>query len=357
MKLRLAAALLLSATALTLTGCIDTSAPAAPMAATDIYLDYNVISGLYIQPEIADFAANGCCAPTILSDTPSSVGITAVATDTSGNIYAALFDFYAQEAEIDVFAGGSAAVNGSVAPTRTFHNGFMTAPVGGLTVDPSGNVYVYDYNQNLFKFTPVADGIAQPLFMLNGLIADNGMTTDSKGNFYISATGAGPAPPCPGPGSCPTGINGDAIYVYSAGFDNLTPENIITPPDSEFIDGLAVDASGNIHASGELTYGTYSGQIETYAPTATGNATPTSTITGANTLLSTGSYNTMTIDAVGTLYVRSLSYYGPGGTSTINEFPSTASGNVAPAVSINAGLPLYYPNVSIAVASYAPTRR
>ncbi len=310
-----------------LAGCINTTST-APKAANHVYLDYNTSAGIPNTPEIVDFDPSGCCSPATLNDVPEDVIITAVATDTRGYIYAALYNTGDLTSEVAVFAPGS---TGNAGPIRRFHSGFMTIPIAQLTVDPSGNVYVYDYSENLFKFTPNASGVAQPLLMLSNITAGAGMTTDSQGNFYISIDGAGPS-------------GDDAIYVYSAGFNNTTPQKIIVPPVAEFIDGLAVDQSGNIYASGERD-GSGGGFIEAYAPTATGSSTPIRTITGPNTLLTgTGdAYNTMAIDAAGTLYMRSLDDFAPGGTSIINEFPSTADGNVAPAVSISAVSPCTNP--------------
>jgi hypothetical protein len=177
------------------------------------------------------------------------------------------------------------------------------------------------------------------------------MTTDSKGNLYLAAY-----PTCRSTCS-------NSIYVYAAGFDNATPQTIITPPNAEYIDGLAVDSSGTIYAGGELADGTGAGRVEAYASTATGNATPIRVITGASTLLAGTSstlgsdYNAIAIDATGTLYVRSVPNLGPGALSTINEFPSTATGNVAPAISIAAGLPANFYNTSIAVAYVTPSTR
>jgi hypothetical protein len=341
MKLRALSALLLSAIMLPLTGCIAGFTYDRGPRVPNVYLDYNAISGSNAVPEIVDFPANGIGAPSVLGDTPGSVVITAVATDKNGFIYAALYN--AGAAEIIVFAPGS---TGSTLPIRTFYSSTMTTQVQNLTVDPSGNVYVADFNGNLFKFGPGASGLTTPLLSLTGFNTGIGMTTDASGNLYLSVYQI-----CP----CSFSATSNSIYVYNAGFSTSTPSRIITPPALEYVDGLAVDASGNIYASAELISGTGAGHIEVYAAGATGSATPIRTISGSATLLAGTSatlgsdYNTLAIDGAGTLYVRSIGNLGLGALSTINEFPSTASGNVAPTVTIAAGLPSYYPNVEIAV--------
>jgi hypothetical protein len=326
MKLRALSVLLLSATTLILAGCGANSF--LPTAASNIYLDSDpYTSGLY-QPEILDYPPKGTSAPAILSALPSYATVfVGVATDASGYIYTSLYDVYAQTSEIFVYAPGSL---GSTPPLRVFSYGQMTAPIYDITVDPKGNVYTVDLNGDLFEFAPKASGLTVPMLTLSGIDAGGGITTDSSGNLYLSVY----------PSGCSCGGSA-SIYVYNAGFSSITPSHVITPPVAEYIDGLAVDGSDNLYASGELSSGTGAGRIDVYAPGASGNATPLRTITGSNTLLAgspaIAASNTLAIDDLGTLYTRSIDTAGSD-LSVIHEYSPAASGNVAPAASITTTL-------------------
>jgi hypothetical protein len=339
MPSRLRSALLLSVATLLLTACAANPA-AAPTAAKNIYLDYNVYTAgtpSTYQPEIFDYPVTGTASPTVLSTNASSIAVTAIATDKSGYLYVALFDNSAYTAQIVVFAPG--ATGSSATPIRRFHFGEMTAPVYSLTVDTFGNVYVFDYNDNLFKFSPYALDIASPLLTLTNFFEVGGVATDSSGNLYVAiqqmyssitivSNGRPPKP---------------SIYVYPAGFTSATPGLVITPPVNEYMDGLALDSAGNLYVSGELVSGTGAGRIDVYAPGASGNATPLRTITGSATKLAGSStsngnaYNNLAIDPLGTLYVRSVDG-SASNLSVINQFSSTASGNVAPTTSVTTTL-------------------
>jgi hypothetical protein len=206
-------------------------------------------------------------------------------------------------------------------PTGTSAPTILSALPSTSTVDIDGD---------LFEFGPNASGLTVPLLSLSGIYPGSGITTDSSGNLYLSVY----------PSGCSCGGSA-SIYVYNAGFNSLTPSHIITPPVAEYIDGLAVDASDNLYASGELSSGTGAGRIDVYAPGASGNATPLRTITGSSTLLAgspaISAYNTLAIDDLGDLYTRSIDTAGSD-LSVIHEFSPTASGNVAPTTSITTTL-------------------
>jgi hypothetical protein len=326
MKLRASSVLLLSATTLILAGCGGNQF--TPTAAANIYLDAAPFaSGLY-QPQILDYPPTGTSAPTILSALPStSTVFVGIATDASGRTYTSLYNTHAVTSEILVYAPGA---TGSTPPIRAFSYGQMTLPIHDITVDPKGNVYAVDIDGDLFEFGPNASGLTVPLLSLSGIYPGSGITTDSSGNLYLSVY----------PSGCSCGGSA-SIYVYNAGFNSLTPSHIITPPVAEYIDGLAVDASDNLYASGELSSGTGAGRIDVYAPGASGNATPLRTITGSSTLLAgspaISAYNTLAIDDLGDLYTRSIDTAGSD-LSVIHEFSPTASGNVAPTTSITTTL-------------------
>jgi hypothetical protein len=330
MKLRALSALLIAATMLPLTGCIAGFTYDRGPHVPTIYLDYNIIGSTTVTPEIVSYPSNGSgsVTPGILADTPGSTVITAVAVDRSGYIYAGIYDGSgAGFAEIVVFAPGA---TGSDLPIRSFYPAGITSVVEAITIDPSGNVYTADRTGDLFKFGPTASGSTAPLLLLTGYTFGGALATDASGDLYFSIF---------------QGVN-DEILVYNAGFTSYTPSRTIIPPVMEYIDGLAVDASGNIYASGELIAGAGTGRIDVYASNATGFATPTRTIAGSATLLAGNStsfgaaYNSMALDGAGNIYTRSIDYVGSGTilVNTINKYSPTATGNVAPVSTITTNL-------------------
>src|SRR5271167_1150424 len=88
---------------------------------------------------------------------------------------------------------------------------------------------------------------------------------------------------------------------------------------------LFVDSSGNIWASNWT--GGAAGSITKYAPGTTGNTAPTNTITGAATLLvgPCGIY----VDSTGKIYSANCNG------ATVNVYAAGATGNMAPAQSIS----------------------
>jgi hypothetical protein len=93
------------------------------------------------------------------------------------------------------------------------------------------------------------------------------------------------------------------------------------------VGGIAVDSTGNVYVSSTSGSG---GSIVVFAPTATGDIAPIRTIQGALTQL--GALGGIQVDAVGNIFVVSTDIHGEN--PTVLKFSATASGNVAPTLSI-----------------------
>ncbi len=149
------------------------------------------------------------------------------------------------------------------------------------------------------------------------------MATDSADNFYVATDVE--------VGSGSTNRAYEGIAIYPAG--TTAPTRFIAGDATGILNPtqIAVDAAGNIYVAS--TGIEAAGAIQVFGATATGNASPIRTITGADTTI----YNTrgIAVDAAGNVYVSTISLApanGPylAGTPSIVEFSATADGNVAP---------------------------
>src|SRR5207245_6458234 len=128
---------------------------------------------------------------------------------------------------------------------------------------------------------------------------------------------------------------GSSITVYAPGASgNASPSTTIAGSNTglSWPWGIARDAVGNLYVVNSWS-SSGSTSITVYAPGASGNATPSATITGNNTGLS--SPHGIALDAAGRLYVAN------GGSNTITVYAARATGNAAPIATIagaNAGL-------------------
>ncbi len=114
----------------------------------------------------------------------------ALAIDASGAVYVANLGAGGRPA-ITVYAPGA---NGDVAPTATIegdHTG-LHIPTG-ITVDPSGNIYVSNYDESVTAYAPDSDGDAQPTLTIRGrrtqLDANYGIALDPRGTIFVSNQG------------------------------------------------------------------------------------------------------------------------------------------------------------------------
>jgi hypothetical protein len=219
-----------------------------------------------------------------------------LAFDSSGNLYVANETGYGTNtpsASITVYAKGS---NGDVAPIRVIsgaNTGFNNVRgLGGLAVDANGYLYV---------------------------VVNVGSTTPSGYQSYNCAN-----------------YNYQHIWVFPPDANgNIAPVSTINGSDCFAGVGVVVAPSGNIEVSGtELNNtGVYGpeivavGQILIYAPAASGNATPLSTINGTH-----GGFGAIARSPAGMLYVTAHPQWG-----AVLGYPETANGGPSPAVYLTDG--------------------
>jgi sugar lactone lactonase YvrE len=231
-------------------------------------------------------------------------GPTGVAVDATGNIYVA--DYGNNEIRkisttgiVSTLAGNG--IQGSINGTGNVAT--FNGPTS-LTVDPSGNIYVADDNNNqIRKITPAGlvstlagsdstgsvDGIGTAAYFFG----PSGVACDAQGNVYVADAGnnlirmvtpAGSVTTIAGNDN-PGATNGAAILA--ATFNNPT--------------GLTLDKSGNIYVAdmlNNLIRKISGGQVTTVAGSDT-----TASINGQGTAAAFYFPNSIAVDASGNLYV------------------------------------------------------
>src|SRR5438093_1303346 len=139
----------------------------------------------------------------------------------------------------------------------------------------TGKLYVANFVGNsITVYAAGASGNATPTATIaggnTGLNFPNGIALDGAGNIYVGNDG------------------GNSIMVYAAGASgNVTPMATIAGGNTglSFPYGIAVDGAGNIYVSNANVFPL--GSITVYGAGASGNVTPTATISGSNTGLNT----------------------------------------------------------------------
>lgn len=171
--------------------------------------------------------------------------------------------------------------------------------------------------------------------LLISLLASCGGSSNSGG----SGTTQNPTQPSPYTASSVLLLTQSAINTYPLSGDgtattiNVTPSSTLTAPSGTVFTAMAQDSADNLYVGAYQPANPFSLEILVYASGASGAATPTRTITGSATLLSTQGLNNLpqdqlygilalAVDSNGEIYAS----FGP----SILVFASGANGNVAP---------------------------
>ncbi len=236
---------------------------------------------------------------TLAGSSTTLSGTEGLAIDRNGTVYVVSAD-NAEIAEFTVASTGNTAPSAVIQGLDTG----LTSPIAAA-VDGSGRLYVANHaGASITEYAPGARGDAVPLATISGpdtqLSGPNSLTIDPGGNLWVADAANRVIEFAPG-------AAGDA-----------TPLRVITGPDTGLNgpDGMTIDAAGNL-----LVTNLYGESLEEYHPSDNGDATPVRTIAGPNTGLALP--QSVDIDATGTIYVANEF----GG---VSEFAVNASGNATP---------------------------
>jgi hypothetical protein len=274
--------------------------------------------------------AQGSATPLSTLALPATFGITCLTTDSSGQIYVggSIESGSTYTWEVLVYAAGA---SGSATPLRTIlgsSTSFLT--VSEITVDSSGLLYVLT-NQPapmVAVFSATAGGAATPVRLITGAatqIGGNplGITVDNAGTIYVSNTGVSS-----------NSAQGSVLAFTSTANGNATPSRVISGANTGFgaLYGMDTDGSGNLYvlstAEPEVPGG-FNSTLEEFPATANGNVAPIRTIGGSNTGLTYSAV--LSVDkTTGVIYA---SVAGTPQNPAVEEFAATANGNSTPIAS------------------------
>ncbi|HUD21682.1 MAG TPA: hypothetical protein VMQ60_02460 [Acidobacteriaceae bacterium] len=315
--------LLLAMATLVAAGCSSSSTTPAATANT------GGASNAYVSnadPSIYGYTA--ASSSSTLSSTingPTNDSFIGVATDASGNLYTIDKSTASGSTTYTVneYAAGSNSTGGATTTTlRTFTSTAFTSAPTSLTVDQSGNIYVMLSGGTLVRFASSSSGSVSASATLTGLVNVSTnvsvMATDSAGNLYVTI---------------PVSLtdNHNIIAVYSSGYaSGAASLRTIIPATEINITSLGVDASGNIYATGKDANGNI--EVAVFSSTSTGTSTATRVISGASTTMMTPWQ--VQVDGSGNVFVGDSSNGAVGGTAVVYKFAASATGNVSPSETI-----------------------
>ena len=226
----------------------------------------------------------------------------------------------------------STSASGAATPIATIANPGVTS-LALLAIDATGNLYTSASSTTttptttftaILEYPTGSQNNAQiirsiPFTAATGLSNINGLAVDAAGDIFAAGVGSGVSIFT----STATGpvAPSRSIPIGTQAADLTTLEL----PYAE-----AVDASGNLYvanqASPDVGAPAPTAPIVVFSPGATGSVAPTRTLSGALTTLTFGSPAGITTDTAGNLYITNNSSSG----SSILIFSPTANGNTPP---------------------------
>jgi len=179
--------------------------------------------------------------------------------DSAGNVYVSVAN--SATCCVDIFTGP--VTGAATAGSEITANGVVTNPLGspfGMAFDTSGNLYVSS-RVSVIKFTPPISSASLPAANVTPNQDNYGLNVDSSNTVYVAnAT-----------------VDG-TIDVFTQPFQNSSVRafGILVTPSADYIEGTALDGSGNLWAVDDV-----GGVWEVTAPI-TASSVPTKILTVVN---------------------------------------------------------------------------
>ncbi len=250
--------------------------------------------------------ANGTVAPVLLTLPGGGIAPFAVAFDAAGDLFVGVLS----PASVLVYAPGAAA--GS-APLRTVAGGAteISLPIG-VAVDGAGNLYVANAGSGAITvFAPGASGDVAPIRTIAGAATGIGVSTNVLQSIAVDSAGTIYA-------ALASNMRGGGIAVFAPGASgNVAPATTLAGTATG-LDGpiaVALDANRYIYA-----IDTNSTTVLVFAPGATGDAAPARTFSSGAFIDDPAG---LAVDGLGNIYVSSQ-MGGLGGSYSV--FPASSSG-------------------------------
>jgi hypothetical protein len=263
---------------------------------------------------------NGALTPTTTIIPPSTFIGICVGNDSSGQLYMGGYDNYYGD-EILVYAAGA---SGSATPVRTIYlNGYAGDPTG-ITVDASGLLYVATDNEEILVYSATASGAATATQTIAGYLSTVSYTVPYE--IAVDASGNIYA-------STATASGGLIVEFAKGATGNPTPTRTITVNGDAFY-GIAFDSSGNLYATESSFSGANTASIVEFSPTASGAATPTKTITVAAPTGQIVIVADIRLDSKNNIYAliaQAANISGASATYAVDAYGPSSSGAAAPA--------------------------
>jgi len=309
-------------------------------------------------------------------------GLSGIAVDSSGNIYAPSMGVAGSKgAGILIFAAGS---NGNVAPAMSIDGDCANlTSTGPIALDANANLYVGDTDTILFflhndQFPGKGEvRCMEPAFRISGpktgMKEITGIAVDSVGDIFVTDSQSNSVIVFQGDNGDieptatiatqtdifePMGValdssgriyvaNGnrdraisDAVTIYAPGSNAATPPVGSIAGDKTKISSpvaVAVDKAGKVYVANQVAGHDFDGSITVYSAGSDGNVAPVAKISGTRTEDKTGlkSPKGLAVDGSNKLYV--LNEFGGDSGGSITIYPPGADGNVAPGAVIADG--------------------
>ena len=260
--------------------------------------------------------ANGTVTPVLLTLPGGSIAPYAVAFDAAGDLYVGVLS----PPSIVEYAPGATAAS---TPLRTITGGATEISLpNGVALDGAGNLYVSNAGSAAITvYAPGANGDVAPIRTISGGATDIGISTNVLQSIAVNSAGTIYA-------ALATDLRGGGIAVFAPGASgNAVPETTLVGTATG-LDGpiaIALDSNRNLYA-----INSNSDTVIVFAAGATGDATPLRTFSSGAFIDDPAG---LAVDGLGNIYVSSQ-MGGLGGSYSV--FPASSSGIGVPTYTVTA---------------------